>query len=94
MGDITKYLTPIVKNIVTSEFGLLGEPTARTELARASNRVNYIAEELWEVSSVTETNQVFSTADPSVYVEVTEKIQVTMDSSLGGAKRFNYIPVN
>ena len=94
MGEITKYLTPIVKGIVTREFGLLPKPKDKTELGRANNRALYIAEELYEISSVTEVNRVYSTTSPSDDVDVTEKVQVTMESSKGGAKRYNYLPVN
>lgn len=94
MGEITKYLTPIVKGIVTREFGLLPKPKDKSELVRANNRALYIVEELFEISAVTETNRVYSTTNPSDYVDVTEKTQVTMESTNGGAKRFNYISVN
>lgn len=94
MGDITRHLTPIVKGIVTREFGLLPEPEDKSEIGRANNRVNYISEELYEVANVTVTNQVVSTQDPSVHVDVTEKTQVTMESSKGGAQRWNFLSVN
>lgn len=94
MSELQNYLVGIVANGLKKKGALLGAAAEPAQIERRSNRVGYITEERYEIESTTEVNRVFSTTNPTEYIDVTEKITVIMESSKGGATRDHYLSVN
>jgi hypothetical protein len=94
MGEITRHLTPIVESILRKNGVGLDKAKEKNPLTAKSGRASYIVEERYEIANTTSVNRVYSTEDPSVWVDVTEKTLVDMESSKGGVSRDHYLEVN